>query len=125
MEKLTYLSIGDIRYPMKFDWYVLKEVQKQYGTIAEFEKKIKGFVETGEVNEQGKKLYRKNEPCVECIMFVLPLMIKEGFEIELEENHKGYFELNEKLFFQEITANIFDVADQIIVEMERCINPKK
>jgi len=92
MERLKTIAIDGVEYPYKLDIYVLEEIQEKYGSIERFEKKLTGATlqvdENGKavLSEEGRKVYiTSNEPSVKAINSILPLMIKEGLEIEEKE----------------------------------------
>lgn len=123
MEKLTKITLGGVVYPIKFDYLVLKEVQKEFGTIVDFEKSLIGLTET--TDEQGNKAIVKTEPSIEVISFVLPIMINEGLEIEADEKNKEFVYIEEKEILRKIDIPFRELSVIIHEELKKCFITKK
>jgi len=125
MEKINYLKIDEKEYPIRFDWYVLKEVQEKYGTVNKFEKLLKGIKFNGEYDEDGNKIMTRTEPDIGVMIFAIPLVINEGIEIENMENHKNMAFPEEKEIIRSVLRDFYEVAADLIEEFDRCMMPKK
>ena len=115
LKDLSHVYLSGEKFPMKMDFIVLQQIQKEYGTIGEFELKLIGAEKV--VDEDGKtKIVKKAEPNIETINFVLPKMILEGLEIENVEH--AY---TEKRLVQLIDMNIYVTADMIQQELAKAL----
>ena len=90
IEKLNTITLSGQTFPFKCDNLVLEELQDEFGTLDDFEKKLNGWVpvldENGvhKKNDKGEGLFKVVEPSMKAINFALPLMIREGVEIANE-----------------------------------------
>jgi hypothetical protein len=90
IEKLNTISLGSQVFPFKCDNLVLEQLQDEFGTLDDFEKKLNGWVpvldENGiqKKNDKGEGLFKVVEPSMKAINFSLLLMIREGVEIHNE-----------------------------------------
>lgn len=120
-EKPTTIQVKDYKVPLWCDLFVLNEIQDRYGTINAFEKKLLGISEkmvAGEIQRY------KVEPSTEAVLFVLPLMIKEGY--------KKAEQLGEKIQKVDAEQTILDMdisyevlAQLLHQEFKRCFATKK
>lgn len=131
MEKLNRIKIAGKEYPYKCSNIVLAQIQEKYGTLTEFINKIAGrepLLEsdgTQKKNEDGLGLYKKTEPSLSAVNFLLPLVIMEGLEIEAEKKGKEAPELNVKALIRSIDLNPFEIAKLLEEEIYRAIAIKK
>lgn len=119
VEKLSYIELGEERFPIKCDLAVLEMIQEEYGTVNAFELKLAGWVK-----DEKKKLV-KTEPSMKAIRFALPLMINEGIDIENvgnTEKKEHVSDIDLKMICSDI--NIFDVANKLHEEFIRCFETK-
>lgn len=113
-------------YPFKFDNYVMEQVQKKYGSINTFEFLLKGYRykvnEHGEYDlKDGERQIEIVEPDIETMNFILPLMIREGMEIEGKD-----LEATDKELIRSINRPYYEIAEEIKAEFGRCfISTKK
>ena len=73
-EKMTYLELGEKKYPICFNLNVMADIQEEYGSMKKW----------GEVVEGGND----GEPNIKDLMKGLLAMINEGIDIENEEKEK-------------------------------------
>jgi hypothetical protein len=131
MEKLNRIKIAGKEYPYKCSNIVLAQIQEKYGTLTEFINKIAGREPlldkdgTQKKNEDGLGLYKKTEPSLSAVNFLLPLVIMEGLEIEAEKKGKEAPELNVKALIRSIDLNPFEIAKLLEEEIYRAIAIKK
>ena len=120
-DRPTVIKINGKEVPLWCDIYVLNEVQEEYGTIGDFERKLAGIKEIGKGDK--KKVY-KVEPEVKTIIFALKLMIKEGYKKEALLGEEREKEDVEKLVMDvDIPFNL--LADMLHNEFRRCFAAKK
>lgn len=72
VEKPIFITLAGKKVPLWCDIFVLNELQEEFESIGEFERKLLGVKEVGE----GK--FIKTEPDMRAIMAALPVMIREG-----------------------------------------------
>lgn len=119
--EIARIRLNDaLEVPFRCDLYVLNEIQKHFGTIEQFECELVGIKanEADAVAEIG-------EPSVKAILYVLPMMIREGFKAEQEENGRPMPEYNDVHMILSISRNYRLIADDIHEEMRRCFGIKK
>lgn len=125
LEKLTYIEIGNKKYPIKCDLNVLESIQDQYGSLSFFERELSGFRVVGK-DENEKKIYEKVEPSMKAVKIAFNLMLNEGLEIENQLYEKG----NRVPLSEEETGslafdiNIFFLANELHREYIRCFESK-
>lgn len=124
-QKLEHIKLSGVDYPIKFDNFVLEKIQEMYGSVNEFELKLKGLVyktdKDGEkeYDNQMKPIYKRIEPSIQVINSTLPLMIEEGCSIEgriLEESRNRLVEM--------INMPYWEVAKIIELEFAKCFETK-
>lgn len=77
---MTEIELSGKKYPICMDLNVLAELQEKYGSIAEFEHRLRGLVRA----KDGKGWVEGKEPSAKVIAYVLPLMINEALEIQAD-----------------------------------------
>ena len=123
--KLERIPVGGQELPIIIDMYVLEEIQKKYGTLNFFENKLKGIKEIPNANGDKPKMVR-TEMDIGVLNFVLPLMVREGCEIEeikLEMTNKDIVRNIgiSHVQLQKIVCNEFDYC----FEMQKKENPSR
>ncbi len=120
-DKPTMININGKDVPLWCDIFALNEIQEDYGTISDFERKLAGIKEV-EVN--GERKSYKVEPDVRTIIYALKLMCKEGYK-------KAMF-LGEELEKEDIDGLLMNIeipfnqlADILHNEFRRCFAAKK
>lgn len=114
MRQCTKITISNKKYPIRFDYLVLKEVAERYESVQKFELDLLGFEKVGK-DENGEVLIRKvKDPSISCILFVLPKMINSALD------YQGYDIIEEKKIIQDIDINFVLLADIIHKEMQNC-----
>lgn len=76
---MTEITMNGKKLKVVIDLNVLAEIQEQYGTIMEFERKLRGLTPAEE-----KGQFYIGEPSAKAIAFILPIMVNEAFEIEAD-----------------------------------------
>lgn len=79
---LTEIELSGKKYPICMDLNILADLQEKYGSIAEFEHRLRGLVRA----KDGKGWVEGKEPSAKVIAYVLPLMINEALEIQADED---------------------------------------
>ena len=131
MEKLRRIILDGRTFPVKFDLNVLEQIQEEYGSVYEFERKILGLEvardENGRViyDDDKKPVMLSVEPSIKAIKTVLPLMINEGLAIEAEETGKGWAPVNDLWVFSNCSIDFNVLAKMIHAEFKRCFETKK
>lgn len=126
-KKLKTIHIGDKEYPYKIDIYVLEEIQEKYGSIEQFELDLRGLIlhvdKEGKaiLNEENKRQYASKEPSIKAINFILPLMIREGLEIDNKKTDK----LEVKDIMRNMEISYEWLSEIIHEEFLRCFKLKK
>lgn len=131
MEKLSTMKIGGKTYPVKIDLNVLQMIQEEFETINNFERDILGL--KFKRDEEGKIIYKEDgepdfyvvEPSVKAIMFVLPLMVNEGLEIDALQRGVEFEPVNEKLLIASCDIAFEALARKIHAEYRKCFVTKK
>lgn len=77
---MTEIELSGKRYPICMDLNVLAELQDKYGSIAEFERRLRGLVKA----KGGSGWVEGKEPSAKVIAYTLPLMINEALEIQAD-----------------------------------------
>ena len=94
-EKLNYIELSGVTYPIKCDMAVLEQIQEKYGDLQGFEKKIYRFHPTLDengvkvTNEEGLAVGTLDYPDVGAVADALFWMVSEGLEIEAEAADKN------------------------------------
>lgn len=113
-QPLEKILIEDKELPVKIDMFVLEKIQGMYGNINEFELKIKGLKRTED------KKYERVEPDIGAMNFVLPLMVREGCEIEGVE-----LDLTDREIVQNIKCSYIELGKLITKEFDKCFESEK
>lgn len=79
---MTEIELSGNKYPICMDLNVLADLQEKYGSIAEFERQLRGLVRS----KDGKGWIEGREPSAKVIAYTLPLMINEALEIRADED---------------------------------------
>lgn len=131
MEKMTYITVGNNKFPIKCDNLVLQQIQDEFGSVRAYEMSLLGL-ETVKDSEgkdkrddEGKLIFNKVEPSIKSINFGLPLMVNEGLEIEAEQKHVEFKYLEEKEVIRMIQLPYLQLADIMHKELARCFEQKK
>lgn len=131
MYKINKLEINGKKYPYIIDLNVLEAIQDEYGTIQEFERKILGLQIEHDANgntlydSEENVRYKKVEPSIKAIGFVLPEMINEGIAVEAMRAHKEYEPVEPLELMAEINVDYHELAVIIHDEFVRRFESKK
>lgn len=115
LKTVSFIELSGKSYPMKMDMKVMQEIQEIYGSIKTFELLLMGWDE----DEEGK-LYQKSEPSLTVSLWILPILIREGYEINGEK-----CELSNAEFIREVDINMMELANKIHEELKRAMLTKK
>lgn len=122
--EIARIKLSDtLEVPFRCDLYVLNAIQKQYGTIEAFEKELVGLYEGKDTGEEKK--YEVREPSIKAMLFALPLMVREGFRAEHEENGRQIPDMNDMQLVLGIRRDYRLIAEDMHEEMRRCFGVKK
>ena len=124
-EQLTYIKLADGNYPIKCDLVVLEAAQEEYGKLSIFELELGGLRATGKQDENGNKIYVKEEPSMKALRFALPLMVNEGIDIEnrMEQAERKHIS-SDDLGLLIAGVNVFELAEQLHEDFKKCFVSK-
>lgn len=106
MKANRILIAEDLELPFKCDLYVLEKIQEKYETIPTFE-----------------KLIVSSEPSISAINFALPLMIREGMEIEHIADDPQF--KNDEDIIRAVSVSYRKIAIDMHMEFAKCFQIKK
>lgn len=116
--KLERIPINGKELPIAIDMFVLEELQQKYGTLNCFENKLKGLKET--VNDNGQPEITHVESDIGVLNFALPLMVREGCDIE---NIK--LEMTDKEIVRNLEISHVELKKIVCQEFNRCFAMQK
>lgn len=114
-----------LEVPFRCDLYVLNAIQNQYGTIETFERELVGMCPKEGSDSMEEGAYEMREPSIKALLFALPMMVREGFRAEKEENGRDIPDMNDMQLVLNIRRDYRLIADDIHEEMRRCFGVKK
>lgn len=117
LKELSYIKLSGETLPMKMDNMVLQEIQREYGTLMNFEIKLVGAQVV--TDKDGKETLKQREPDIGTANFVLPKMIREGFAVLEEE-----CAYSDEEIIRMIDLNPYVMADTIHEEYRKCMQVK-
>lgn len=120
MDQMEYIEVGGKQVPIWCDIYVIAEVQEHFGSIWKFERKLLGVEEDAPV---GKAKITK-EPSLKALLYVLPLMIREGNKKQRLEGSIRDDELSAEEILREM-SNCWGVVNTVHKAFKRCLKAKK
>jgi len=119
MYQLSYLDVGENRYPYIIDLNVLEALQEEFQTLQAFEREIVGLEivrdEEGHTvfDEEGKPLFLTKEPSVKAVKRALILMIREGLRIEAIRENRQCRSITD----EEILADCSMIPHKVLAEI--------
>ena len=116
--KLERIPVGGKELPIIIDMYVLEEIQQKYGTLNAFEYKLKGLKEVDGADSKTKII--RVERDIGALNFVVPLMIREGCEIEGIK-----LEMTEKEIVRNLGISHIKLQEIVCDEFNRCFEMQK
>lgn len=119
-QELVRVRIGNEMFPVKIDMYVLEKIQEEYGNIYNFELKIKGLVKTGEESKENRAAFKRIEPSISAMNFVLPIMVKEGCDIEGKN-----IDMTDEEIVRNINIHYMELNKIIVKEFDKCFKSGK
>lgn len=125
-EKLNHINLSGEEYPIKCDILVLEQIQDKYGDLSKFENDLIGFVPSiGEdglpvKNEEGLVVGMSGTPDVKVIRDALIWMIREGEEIDKEENGKEREILTDNQILRRVDMSPKELGKALREEFNRC-----
>lgn len=130
MGNMTRIELSGTEYPIKCSNYVLEKIQESYDRIGKWERAILGLEPIMEDNQpkkdtEGKIIYKKVDVSVKAINTALPEMIREGMDIEAEENGEKPVKLTDKQIIRLIDMDYETLGEIIHDEFKRCFYSKK
>lgn len=114
-----------LEVPFRCDLYVLNAIQNQYGTIEAFERELVGMYPKEGSDSAAEDAYEMREPSIKALLFALPMMVREGFRAEKEENGRDIPDMNDMQLVLNIRRDYRLIADDIHEELRRCFGVKK
>jgi len=130
MGNMTRIELSGKEYPIKCSNYVLEKIQESYDRIGKWERAILGVEPIMEDDQpkkdaEGKIIYKKVDVSVKAINAALPEMIREGMDIEAEENGEKPVKLTDKQIIRLIDMDYETLGEIIHDEFKRCFYSKK
>ena len=125
MNTSTIRIAENIELPYKCDLYVLEKIQEKYGTVLDFERQLIGKKIVQEKDENGDLIEKEvfTEPSISAVNFALPLMVKEGLEIE--QISGDYPFKTDRQILSAATRNYRYIAYDLHNEFANCFKVKK
>lgn len=119
-ERPEYITIAGQQVPLWCDLFVLNEIQEKYGDVSVFERKLLGMPDNAKKGEPVE--WKKAD--IGTILFILPLMIKEGYKKEemLEGCAMSHTSVDEIMVDVEFSGLL---AIKIYNAYRRCFESKK
>ena len=118
--EISRIKLNDtLEVPIRCDLYVLSAIQNHFGTIEQFECDLMG------IKKSDDSIAEIGEPSIKAILFALPMMIREGFNAEFEENGVPVPEYKDMQMILNISRNYRLIAEDMHEEMRRCFGVKK
>lgn len=116
-EDLKHITLSGEEYPIKCDMLVLERLQEEFGSIEDFENRILG------IEEKGKK--RNKLPDVKAVGAALYWMIREGLEIEAEQQKKTGISLpRREQLMRKVDMPYYMLGVTLYEEFARCFASK-
>lgn len=122
IEEPSYLIANGGKIPIWCDLFVLNAIQEKYGQIREFEKKLLGITEK-EVN--GEIVKETAETDMQAVLWVLPLLIREGKKKEAADKGESLQAVNEYKIIAGLDMPISKIVEIIYEEYRRCFVTSK
>lgn len=129
-DKLNYIELSGEMYPIKCDLCVLEKIQEEYHDLSEFENGIRGFIpnrdENGDIiiNEEGMMVGSSVTPNIKMLNHALVWMVREGIEIEREENGKEWPDFTDKELIRKANLSPKELGAVLHREFNRCFERK-
>lgn len=126
MEQLSTIKIGDKEYFIKCNLDVCEGIQDEFGTLVEFERKIKGLKKELDKegnpvkNEDGNEKYEATEPSIKALKYAIGPFVTAGAEATAEKIDRKALEKAVKNFEFDRWA----VSLAITKEFLRCLTRK-
>lgn len=128
-EGLKYIELSKEKYPYKCDMCVLEEIQNQYG-LTEFENRLTGFEPELDAdgqyqrNEEGNIIGRYGIPDIRLLNETLCRMVREGLEIQADEENKEVQPFDEKSLIRKVDIAPGELGRILHEEFSRCFRQK-
>lgn len=125
--EVARIKLSDtLEVPFRCDLYVLNAIQNQYGTIEAFERELVGMYKKEDAGEGTEAdAYEMREPSIKAVLFAFPLMVREGFRAEKEENGREIPDMNDMQLVLGIRRDYRLIAEDMHEELRRCFGVKK
>lgn len=124
--EIARIKLSDaLEVPFRCDLYVLHAIQNKYGTIEAFERELVGMYRKKGSDGTSEDAYEMREPSIKAVLFALPMMVREGFRAEKEENGRDIPDMNDMQLVLNIRRDYRLIANDIHEELRRCFGVKK
>lgn len=129
--KLDTVAIADKDYNIRCTIGVLANLQEKYGTLDEFENKLRPKTpvldEEGiqKKDEAGNPLWEFGVPDMGAITYALPLMVNEGILMEADRLGQPAQELDADYILRNVQESPLLIGNKIISEFYRAFVSKK
>lgn len=124
--EIARIKLSDaLEVPFRCDLYVLNAIQNQYQTIEAFERELVGMYRKADSDSTSEDAYEMREPSIKAVLFALPMMVREGFRAEKEENSRYVPDMNDMQLVLSIRRDYRLIANDMHEELRRCFGVKK
>lgn len=121
-EKLNYITLSGVKYPIRCDLLVLEKLQDEFGSISDFENKILNWEK--KVHPDGKEERTAKLPDIYAVNEALYFMVDEGIEIHNETAEKKMEPVSRKEILRKADISFNTLAAQLHDEFARCFETK-
>ena len=130
--KLKTITIGDEKYPIYCDLFVLNRIQDEFNmSINQFERDLIGadVVRDDEgkpkLDDNNKIILKPANINISTLMLALYLMVDEGLTIESEQSGKEYEEITQSYLSRICDLPYTELSSVLHEEFNRCFSRKK
>lgn len=130
-KRLDTVAIADKEYNIRCTIGVLANLQEKFGTLDEFENKMRPKTpvldEEGmqKKDEAGNPLWEYGTPDLGAITYALPLMVNEGILVEADRLGQPAQELDADYILRNVQESPWLIGNKIISEFYRAFVSKK
>ena len=130
--KLKTITIGDEKYPIYCDLFVLNRIQDEFNmSVNQFERDLIGadVVRDDEgkpkLDDNNKIILKPANINIRTLMLALYLMVDEGLTIESEQSGKEYEEVTQSYLARICDLPYTELSSVLHEEFNRCFSRKK
>ena len=130
-EPLNFIELSGEKYPIKCDLIVLENIQKEFGSIEDFEAGLMPWMAMLDDNGQevidektGRTRMRGKIPDIHMVNKALYWMAKEGEAIAADEENRAVKAIEEKSLLRSVDISVTRLANILHDEFVRCFQTK-